>query len=238
MERSFFMVAALAAPFVVPIVVLCSLDFAHPAPLTTTFAVDGLDLPYFIGFASVLFLCFIPLATLRQGARNSLDDTLRLLYHSAFLYVAAGIRPKLETNAPLYVGCFVGFYVLYTAAFATANTRLHITLEKDNVSWAAVFAVAFCAPTLVLLFSNLMFRAHAVSPAFFVLYVVIFFVVLLILMGLMLQSTKYHLHHWFLSLACAHACVFTNDVCLVAQALFLASYVHGMGLFGQERMFK
>lgn len=267
-------VGAVTAIFIGPVFGLAVYDFTRfPNNAMTTYDVDTTTLVYYGVWCLtllVLYACYFRFARekciewVEIMYHRYLNDVARLLYDASFLFVSGGVRSKIDRRPELYVGCLIGYAVIYASIFEAFKKRKIVivwnrhrrqigqrdlgvecdpdTLQKHpeldestNVDAIIVGVVGFLG--LVFLSIDLLMTAWTVSPSFFAVYTTIFFVVVGVHAFMMMYAQHYHVHHWALALLGAHACVFDSMTSTTAQAMFVAVYVHGMACFGAENVF-
>ncbi len=203
-----------------------------------------------IGFLTGVFLVYRTVVSLTDwlgpermtSTRKGLDALSRLVYDGSFLYVASGVRDKVfYPSERIPYGVFLALVTLFSAAYAVAfrllqDKSIAVTrarLSSSPVLWFTVILPSACIVVLTVVYH--MMTAWRVSAAFFSVYVsVVAFV-----FGFHAISIGYvdHLHHWYWALLCAHACVFNTDASIVAQAAFVAIYIHGVAMFGPTSIY-
>lgn len=206
-----------------------------------------------IGFVVSVFLAFrtaVALSWIRDKGMSlsfGLDAVFRLVYDASFLYVAASIKDKIFFPEHLPQGVFLalilGFTLVYTVVFEVWRDRdIKFTYERITKSPLTAFAVTVCAGIVVLVLVNLLLTAWRVSVFFFTVYTtVVFFVIgahaVAWLVCTAHGSAYVHLHHYYVALLCAHACIFGSNSSMVVQAGFVGVYLHGISVFGPETIF-
>lgn len=206
-----------------------------------------------IGFLVSVFLTFrasIAMGWIKDKGMDlslGLDAVFRLVYDGSFLYVASAVKDKIFDPEHLPQGVFlalvVGFAALYTVAFEIWRDRnIKFTYNRVTKSPLTAFAIAVCALIVVLVVVNLLLTAWRVSVFFFTVYTtVLLFVVSAHVVAWLVchtHGTAYmHIHHYYLALLGAHACIFGTNSSVVIQAGFVAVYLHGLSVFGPESIF-
>jgi len=178
------------------------------------------------------------------------DDLLRLVYFGMTMAAVGGIATRIEEGVVnhetglTFIPLTLAYCVFFTFIFELVKERditLSIGLFENKIGLFVVF-LAFCTCLMVL--AALFLTAWQVSPSFFAMYVGVSVVGLIshlvmfcpIIPGVAGRSYL-HLHHWYWSVPLAHMCVFHTDVSMLAQAIFLAVHIHGVGCFGVEPLF-
>lgn len=206
-----------------------------------------------IGFLVGAFLAFRIVVALDwikdkgMGLSFGLDALFRLVYDGSFLYVAAAIKDKIFYPEHLPQGVFLalilGFIIVYTVAFEVWRDRdIKVTYDRITKSPLTAFAVAVCAGIVILVFVNLLLTAWRVGVFFFTVYAtILFFVIGAHVVAWLVcnaHGTAYiHLHHYYIAILCAHACIFGSNSSMVIQSGFVAVYIHGIAVFGPETIF-
>jgi hypothetical protein len=174
---------------------------------------------------------------------NAGEAMSRLLYDGAILYVVAGIRDKIwypHQNIPLgvFLALVAGFSFTYAFIFHNLPASENITVtakrvQKNPEIIPLIFLPAAAVISLAMTYH--LMTAWRVSPEFFGLYVGVIALFLLYHVALYVAyDDRFHLHHWYVGLFAAHACIFNTDVSIVCQAAFIGIYVHGIAVFGPD----
>lgn len=173
--------------------------------------------------------------------RNGAEALSRLVYDGTLLYLVAGIKDKIwyahQSIPPgVFLALIFGFSILYTVFFE--NLRERVTMTSDRIERSPSVLILVIFPALGVLSTVITYHlmtAWRVSPEFFGLYLGIVLLFIAYHIGLWLAYGKrFHLHHWYTGLFCAHACLFNTDASIVCQAAFMAVYIHGMCVFGPD----
>lgn len=236
----------------------------HLPEITNQTMPDALSPARYVGwvaFLTALFLAYQAAHLWGLGVPSRLtpasggEALTRLLYDGSLLFVVAGVRDKLywaEERVP--DGVFVGLVALYSLAFSVAfriseeGKRGEGKIEVKCATLTPGKLLFVVLPALGVVLTAVVYHlmtAWRVSPAFFYLYLT---VVLLVVVGHAAFwvtdhlwasfGGRFHLHHWYWGLLCAHACVFNTDASLVCQAAFVAVYAHGVSVFGPTSIFE
>ena len=186
-----------------------------------------------------------------KSAAKHKDDVLRLLYYALTLCAVGGVAARIDENIINTETqlSFIPLVLVYTVAFTMLfefvkdqDITLSATLRENSLGISVVvIGVLLLCILLVSLFNS----AWKVSSSFFQMYVGLFVVCLVIHFALFLPripcTTRgrsfLHVHHWYWPVPLAHMCIFNTDSAMLAQAIFLAVHLHGVGCFGTETLF-
>jgi hypothetical protein len=132
----------------------------------------------------------------------------------------------------------IAYYTWFFALIYEVTKNLNITLTRDCFRNPYTVSVTTLTGVMMVgvLALHVMFAAadrNLVEFLGFALLATLFHLCLLVGPG----SAHVHVHHWYWAFAAAHMCVFDSRTSQIAQAMFVGSYIHGVALFGVEKVF-
>jgi len=201
---------------------------------------DGVQNFYIFSFSAYFVLRkMVEKWNFRHGVKTTgenIQDLYELAIHLAMFLSIGNVIHRFTMFTPLYfIGAIGTFLAMYTTAYEICpNITLDNTDDSDGSVFSVFVIIVSLVTLLVILTDNIMSLMKGPNRSY--VQISVLFVTCLHV-GAFAMKTKFHLHHHYWAFVVGLVIQKPTHLSMLAQALSISVFLHGITVWGYEKVF-